>query len=94
MTTRISFAAAFISCFCVIGPGTHAQDRDEFYAIARGDRGARPAAAQPQTASRGFGFPGFSLFGANRRDVPEITVRPQQTPRPQISTRERPGIDR
>ncbi|MDP2801217.1 MAG: DUF2865 domain-containing protein [Phreatobacter sp.] len=50
-----------------------AQDRDEFYAIARGENGRRAAA--PEASGRGLGF--FSLFGgARRRDVPEITVRP------------------
>ncbi len=67
-------------------PSATAQDRDEFYAIARGESGRPRAAAQP----RGGGFPGFSFFGgggAFRRDVPEITVRPNglpanTTPRP------------
>lgn len=57
--------------------GARAEDRDEFYAIARGERGARPPASQAQSASRGFGIPGFSLFGAApHRALPEITVRP------------------
>ncbi|MGQ3354909.1 MAG: DUF2865 domain-containing protein [Phreatobacter sp.] len=53
------------------GPAA-AQDRDEFYAIARGENGR--SAASP---SRGGGLGFFSLFGGNsRRQVPEITVRP------------------
>jgi hypothetical protein len=51
-----------------------AQDRDEFYAIARGESGQRAAA--PRSTGRGFGF--FSLFGSRPRDVPEITVRPPE----------------
>jgi hypothetical protein len=54
-----------------------AQDRDEFYAIARGESGRRAAA--PASSGRGFGF--FSLFGGRSRDVPEITVRPPETAR-------------
>jgi hypothetical protein len=58
-------------------PSAGAQDRDEFYAIARGESGRRPATAQP----RSYGFPGFSLFGGGaRREVPEITVRPNGLP--------------
>jgi hypothetical protein len=58
-------------------PSASAQDSDEFYAIARGESGRRPAAAQP----RSNGFPGFSLFGGgSRREVPEITVRPNGLP--------------
>lgn len=50
-----------------------AQDRDEFYAIARGETGRR--AAPESRGGGGFGF--FSLFGGgNRGHVPEITVRP------------------
>ena len=60
-----------------IGPAA-AQDSDEFYAIARGDYGRRPAASQQ---SRGFSFPGISLFGGNRRELPEVTVRPNGPPR-------------
>ena len=54
-----------------------AQDRDEFYAIARGESGRRAAA--PSSSGRGFGF--FSLFGGRSRDVPEITVRPSENAR-------------
>jgi hypothetical protein len=80
MTTQ-TVLRSLILVAAVIGagaPSAGAQDRDEFYAIARGESGRRPAAAQP----RSYGFPGFSLFGGggSRRDLPEITVRPNGPP--------------
>jgi len=70
-----ALTAAGIACLAMLVPATpsHAQDRDEFYAIARGEAGRRTDA--PASSGRGLGF--FSLFGGGRsRDVPEITVRP------------------
>lgn len=92
MTTPTASRIVFAACLALVGAVTsvRAEDRDEFYAIARGER-ARPA-GQPQTASRGFGFPGFSLFGntQRRQPVPEITVRPPPEGTPQASTGNRP----
>lgn len=71
VTGRLILAAVML-----MGAGASqapAQDSDEFYAIARGEYGRRPAASQQ---GRGFVFPGFSLFGGARRDIPEVTVRP------------------
>lgn len=61
--TGLLAAAAFVP-----PPEAKAQERDEFYAIARGEVG-RPVAATP---NGGF----FSLFSRPRREIPEIIVRP------------------
>jgi hypothetical protein len=53
-----------------------AQDADEIYAINRRDAEQRAARRGETPPSRGSTFPGFTLFGSTRRDVPEITVRP------------------
>lgn len=69
------------TAFVVASDRASAQDRDEFYAIARGETGRRAAAPAP---GRGFGF--FSLFGSRARDVPEITVRPSEGGRERART--------
>lgn len=74
MTSRMPHLALLATLAVALGAPSPAaaQDRDEFYAIARGETGR--AAAAP---SRGDGFGFFSLFGGgSRRQVPEITVRP------------------
>jgi hypothetical protein len=69
--TLLATLALIMGAVGTAGPAA-AQDRDEFYAIARGENGR--SAASP---SRGGGLGFFSLFGGNsRRQVPEITVRP------------------
>jgi hypothetical protein len=86
MAVRNGIAAALVVCasLLALGEGARAEDRDEFYAIARGD--SRHRSQPPQAGGRSFGFPGFSLFGAApRRDVPTITVRPQPNERPQAA---------
>ncbi len=76
-------AATFLAMALVFpSDPASAQDRDEFYAIARGETGRRASAP---AQGRGFGF--FSLFGSRSRDVPEITVRPPE------GTRERSRTD-
>ena len=81
MTPRQPRLPVLVAAFMLAGSAAlmspepaSAQDRDEFYAIARGESGRRAAA--PQSTGRGFGF--FSLFGGRSRDVPEITVRPPE----------------
>lgn len=82
---------AAIPLALTLAAGASAQDRDEFYAIARGEVG------RPVAPAREGGF--FSLFSRpaprrvapeTRRDIPEITVRPIDTGRPGDS-RARPG---
>lgn len=83
---RISLlAAAVLSLGAVTAPVPGAaQDRDEFYAIARGESGRRGAAPEGRG---GLGF--FSLFGGgNRRHLPEITVRPGENDRGTASVSE------
>lgn len=67
-------AAVLLAGACLPSGMAGAQDRDEFYAIARGD-GGRAGQAAPGRS----GFNLFGLFGGRRRDVPEITVRPSET---------------
>ncbi len=74
--TRPIRGRLLLAAVILLGAGAapaFAQDSDEFYAIARGDYGRRSAAPQQ---GRGFTFPGFSMFGNTRRDLPEVTVRP------------------
>lgn len=70
MIVRFAAGAGLLAAAAVVlfPPAAKAQERDEFYAIARGEVG------RPVTASPNGGF--FSLFSRPRRDIPEIIVRP------------------